>query len=113
MKISEEFNEEVLALIKQVVKKREFNYHDLSKRLGLSYSAVYKMLHGRALTVHRLMDLSITLDYNLFAGLAANLELSEPQVVDTKGQREQELEQRIHDLEIENQTLLKVLGKVK
>ncbi len=113
MKDSKEFNQNVLALLKQVVKKRDINYHDLAKRLGVTYSAAHKMLHGRAITVNRLWDLSIALDYNLFAGLATKFEFSEPKAIDPSEQLVKELELRIHDLEVENRTLLMILGKEK
>ena len=108
MELSKGINQEVLNLVNKVMEQRGIKYDALGRQIGLTYSGIYKTLMSKKLTVNRLKDLSLALQYNFFAELSERFELKEP---DIKGPREKELEARIYELEIENRTLMRILKK--
>lgn len=110
MDYSKNINYEVLNLVNKIVEQRGLRHDELGRRIGLTYSGTHKMLDSKKLTVNRLKDLTLALEYNFFASLAQQLNLPEP---DTKTKKEKELEKRIQELEIENRILMKILRNEK
>ena len=98
---------EAIRLIRQKMKERGINSSQLAKKLNMHQGSVSKMLQNSQLKLGRLCELSIILDFNLLRALADQLDVSNP----PKCQMEEATQKRLHELELENATLLKVLGK--
>jgi hypothetical protein len=80
--------------------------------MGVHQSSVTKMLQSGSLKLSRLVKLSVLFDYNFLRALADQLELDNPpKNPDLKPEDHTACQLRIRDLEVENATLLKVLGK--
>jgi hypothetical protein len=91
---------EALQLINIRMKAKGFRVADLARSLGLSPSAAGKMIESKEMTLERLYNLSVTLEFNFFTALSGFLDLAEPVTED---------KERIRELEMENRTLMKVL----
>jgi hypothetical protein len=91
--------------------------------MGITPSGVLKIVtEGRAVTLDRLLSLSVALQYNFFEEIGQTQELQslagppvgpreralQQQVVDLEGEVAA-LNQRIHDLEVEKRTLWAVM----
>jgi predicted acetyltransferase len=98
---------EALRLIKLKQKEKGWNNTDLSLKLGMHQSAVAKMMASGQIKLDRLKLISELLGYNFLRALADQIEVNEP----PKYTLEAATRERLRELEIENATLLKVLGK--
>ena len=100
----------VMQLINREMKRKKLNPANISKSLGLSYTAAHRMFLRPTIQVQRLAELSELLGYNFFRELAEKLPCDEPEVV---GHPEiNALKERIKELEIENRTLKEMVGKM-
>ena len=98
---------EVLRLIKLKLKEKGWNNTELSKKIGMHPSSVAKMLASDQIKLDRLKLISELLGYNFLRELANLVDVNEP----PKHTMETATRERLRELEIENATLLKVLGK--
>lgn len=98
---------EALRLIKLKLKEKGWNNTDLSLKLGMHQSTVAKMMASGQIKLNRLKLISELLGYNFLRALADQINVNEP----PKYTMEAATRERLRELEIENATLLKVLGK--
>ena len=99
---------EALALIRKKMAEKGWNNSDVAKRMLMHKSSVSKMLQSDRIKLGKLVELSVVFGYNFLRELSDQLELNDPPklIVDHSA-----CQLRIRELEIENATLLKVLGK--
>ncbi|MGD9929507.1 MAG: hypothetical protein AB7U05_05780 [Mangrovibacterium sp.] len=100
----------VMQLVNREMKRKKLNPADISKSLGLSYTAAHRMFLRPTIQVQRLAELSELLGYNFFRELAEKLPYDEPEVGDHP--ETNALKERIKELEIENRTLKEMVGKM-
>lgn len=99
---------EALALIKKKMDEKGWNISDLAKRMLMHKSSVSKMLQADRIKLGKLVELSVVFEYNFLRELSDLLALNNPpQLIEDHTA----CQLRIRELEIENATLLKVLGK--
>lgn len=98
---------EAIRLIKLKLKEKGWNSTELSLKIGMHPSSVAKMLASGQIKLDRLKLISELLGYNFLRALADQIEVNEP----PKYTLEASTRERLRELEIENATLLKVLGK--
>jgi len=99
---------EALALIRKKMAEKGWYNSDVAKRMLMHKSSVSKMLQSDRIKLDKLVELSAVFGYNFLRELSDLLELNDPPklIVDHSA-----CQLRIRELEIENATLLKVLGK--
>jgi len=120
MSASHQLTYEMIALLRRKMEARSMTKSKLSKRMEISASAVTKLVNeGSELSVDRLYELSVAMEFNFFAVVAQKEPLRnfagapvDPRITALEEQLAT-VTQRMHDLEIENQTLLKVLQHPK
>ncbi|MFA5327935.1 MAG: hypothetical protein WC384_09105 [Prolixibacteraceae bacterium] len=98
---------EAIGLIKLKLKEKGWNSSILAAKIGMHPSSVAKMLLTGQIKLDRLKLISELLGYNFLRALADQIDVNDP----PKYTMEAATKERIHELEIENATLLKVLGK--
>lgn len=98
---------EAIRLIKLKLKEKGWNSSVLAGKIGMHPSSVSKMLLSDQIKLDRLKLISELLGYNFLRALADQIEVDNP----PKHIMEAATQERIHELEIENATLLKVLRK--
>lgn len=98
---------EAIRLIKEKMKEKGWNASDLARKIGMHPSSVAKMLASDQVKLDRLKLISEVFGYNFLRALADQIEVAEP----PKYTLEARTKERLRELEIENATLLKVLGK--
>lgn len=104
--------QEALRLVRLKMQEKGWNTSTLTKKMGLHYSTTTKMLQSNKVNLGKLAELSVLLGYNLLRVLADQMELDNPpRYPEVKPEDHTACQQRIRDLEVENATLLKVLGK--
>jgi hypothetical protein len=103
----ENLEREAIRLIQIKLKEKGWNNSELSIKLGMHPSSAAKMFASGQIKLDRLKLISELLGYNLLRALADIIEVNEP----PKYTLEAATRERLRELEIENATLLKVLGK--
>jgi len=103
----ENLEAEAIRLIKQKLKEKGWNSTDLALKIGMHPSSVAKMLASDQIKLDRLKLISELLGYNFLRALADQIEVDDP----PRYSAEPATRERIHELEIENAVLMKVLGK--
>lgn len=104
--------QEALRLVRIKMQEKGWNATTLSKKMGLHFSTTTKMLQSNKIKLGRIAELSVLLEYNFLRILADQMELDNPpRYPEVKPEDHTVCQQRIRDLEVENATLLKVLGK--
>ena len=98
---------EAIRLIKQKLKEKGWNSSVLAAKIGMHSSSVAKMLASDQIKLDRLKLISELLGYNFLRALADQIEVNDP----PRYSAEPATRERIHELEIENAVLMKVLGK--
>jgi DNA-binding Xre family transcriptional regulator len=98
---------EAIRLIKLKLKEKGWNSSILAQKIGMHPSSVAKMLYSDQIKLDRLKLISELLGYNFLRALADQIEVPDP----PKYTLEAATKERLRELEIENATLLKVLGK--
>jgi len=98
---------EAIRLIKQKLKEKGWNSTVLALKIGMHPSSVAKMLASDQIKLDRLKLISELLGYNFLRALADQIEVNDP----PRYSAEPATRERIHELEIENAVLMKVLGK--
>jgi DNA-binding Xre family transcriptional regulator len=96
-----------ISLIKLKLKEKGWNSTVLATKIGMHPSSVAKMLQSDQIKLDRLKLISELLGFNFLRALADQIEVNDP----PKYTMEATTKERLRDLEIENATLLKVLGK--
>lgn len=104
----ENLEAEAIRLIKLKLKEKGWNKTDLALKIGMHPSSVAKMLASDQIKLDRLKLISELLGYNFLRALA---DLTDVNDNPPKFTLETATKERIRELEIENATLLKVLGK--
>ncbi len=108
-----DFHREALRMIKQKMEEKGWNQTKLAGLLHVYPSAVFQMLNGSTMSLDKLKELSGIFGYNFFIDLADMLDLPEPAKESAPTIDHSACEERIQELEIENRTLLKILGHTK
>jgi len=103
----ENLEAEAIRLIKIKLKEKGWNSSILATKIGMHPSSVAKMLASDQIKLDRLKLISELLGYNFLRELADHVDVSDP----PKYTMEAATKERLRELEIENATLLKVLGK--
>lgn len=103
----ENLEAEAIRLIKMKLKEKDWNSSILATKIGMHPSSVAKMLASDQIKLDRLKLISELLGYNFLRELADQVDVSDP----PKYTMEAATKERLRELEIENATLLKVLGK--
>lgn len=99
---------EALTLIRKKMAEKGWNNSDVAKRMQMHKSSVSKMLQADRIKLDKLVELSNLFGYNFLRELSDQLELNNPpRLIEDHTA----CQLRIRELEIENATLLKVLGK--
>ena len=98
---------EAIRLIKQKLKEKGWNSTVLALKIGMHPSSVAKMLASDQIKLDRLKLISELFGYNFLRALADQIEVNDP----PRYSAEPATRERIHELEIENAVLMKVLGK--
>jgi len=120
MSASHQLTQEMITILKRKMAEQSMNKSQLSRRVDMSLSAVAKLVNkGTLLSVDRLYELSQAMKFNFFAVVAQKEQLRDcagtpvdPRITELE-QQLATVTQQLHDLEIENQTLLKVLQQAK
>lgn len=120
MSVSHKLTFEIIALLRRKMEARSMTKSQLSRRMEISASAVTKLVNeGSELSVDRLYELSVAMEFNFFAVVAQKESMRDlpgtpvdPRITELQEQLAT-VTQQLHDLEIENQTLLKVLQQAK
>ena len=104
------FTQEAIRLIKLKMDEKRVNQVALAKSLNMEPSSVSRMLKSNSLSIEKLKQLSICLDYNFFVSFAGMLDLKEPALhVEPPPPDHTICNERIRELEIENNIMLKIL----
>jgi lambda repressor-like predicted transcriptional regulator len=103
----ENLEKEAIDIIKLKLKEKGWNSTDLALKIGMHPSSVAKMLASDQIKLDRVKLISELLGYNILRVLADQIEVNNP----PKYTMELSTRERLRELEIENATLLKVLGK--
>jgi predicted acetyltransferase len=98
---------EAIRLIQIKLKEKGWKNAELSVKIGMHPSSVTKMIASGQVKLDRLKLISELLGYNFLRALADQIDVNDP----PKHSMEPATRERIRELEIENATLLKVLGK--
>jgi len=104
----ENLEAEAIRLIKQKLKEKGWNSSVLAAKIGMHPSSVAKMLASDQIKLDRLKLISELLGYNFLRELADRIDVNDNP---PKYTLETATKERLRELEIENATLLKVLGK--
>ena len=104
----ENLEAEAIRLIKQKLKEKGWNSSVLAVKIGMHPSSVAKMLASDQIKLDRLKLISELLGYNFLRALADRINVNDNP---PKYTLETATKERLRELEIENATLLKVLGK--
>ena len=99
---------EAIRLIKLKLKEKGWNSSDLAAKIGMHPSSVAKMLLAGQIKLDRLKLISELLGYNFLRALANQIDVNDNP---PKYTLEATTKECLRELEIENATLLKVLGK--
>lgn len=99
---------EAIRLIKLKLKEKGWNSTDLALKIGMHPSSVAKMLASGQIKLDRLKLISELIGYNFLRALADQIDVNDNP---PKYTLEAATKDRLRELEIENATLLKVLGK--
>jgi len=99
---------EAIRLIKLKLKEKGWSSSVLATKIGLHPSSVSKMLASDQIKLDRLKEISELLGYNFLRVLADHIGVNDNP---PKYTLETATKERLRELEIENATLLKVLGK--
>ena len=111
MRVMENIEKEAIRLVKQKIKEKGWNSSILAKKMGLHPSTIAKLLQSDRLSLGRITELSELLEYNFLRVFADQLNLDNPPKYVADEAAQERIRERIRELEIENATLLKVLGK--
>lgn len=103
----ENLEKEAIGIIKLKLKEKGWNSTDLALKIGMHPSSVAKMLASDQIKLDRIKLISELIGYNILRVLADQIEVNNP----PKYTMELSTRERLRELEIENATLLKVLGK--
>lgn len=103
----ENLEKEAIGIIKLKLKEKGWNSTDLALKIGMHPSSVAKMLASDQIKLDRIKLISELIGYNILRVLADQIEVNDP----PKYTMELPTRERLRELEIENATLLKVLGK--
>lgn len=103
----ENLEKEAIGIIKLKLKEKGWNSTDLALKIGMHPSSVAKMLASDQIKLDRIKLISELIGYNILRVLADQIEVNDP----PKYTMELSTRERLRELEIENATLLKVLGK--
>ena len=103
----ENLEKEAVRLIKLKLKEKGWNSSVLAAKIGMHPSSVSKMLQSDQIKLDRIKLISELLGYNFLRALADQIEVNDP----PKYTLEAATKERLRELEIENATLLKILGK--
>lgn len=104
----ENLEQEAIRLIKMKLKEKGWNSSDLSAKIGMHPSSVAKMLLVGQIKLDRLKLISELLGYNFLRALADQIDVNDNP---PKYTMETATRERLRELEIANETLMKVLGK--
>jgi transcriptional regulator with XRE-family HTH domain len=104
----ENLEAEAIRLIKLKLKEKGWNSSVLASKIGMHPSSVAKMLASDQIKLDRLKQISELLGYNFLRALADRIDVNDNP---PKYTLEAATKERLRELEIENATLLKVLGK--
>jgi transcriptional regulator with XRE-family HTH domain len=99
---------EAVSLIAQQMKERGWNISELAKRMGMNSSTVAKMFRNENIKLNKLMEFAELFGFNFLRVLADKSEINNPPKL---VEDHTNCQLRFRELEIENATLLKVLGK--
>ncbi len=103
----ENLEKEAIRIIKQKLKEKGWNNSQLSVKIGMHPSSVAKMLASDQIKLDRLKLISELLGYNVLRALADQIDVNDP----PKHTMETATRDRLHELEIENALLIKLLKK--
>src|SRR5674476_509553 len=103
----ENIEKEAVRLIKLKMKEKGWNSSVLAAKIGMHPSSVSKMLQSDQIKLNRIKLISELLGYNFLRALADQIDVNDP----PKYTLEAATKERLRELEIENATLLKILGK--
>jgi transcriptional regulator with XRE-family HTH domain len=103
------FNKEALRLFKEQMAATGFSQTKVARLLNVAPSSVNRMLRGKTIMLDKLQHLSVIFGYNFFTKLSDLLDLPEPPKQVTGAASHIACNERIRELEIENQTLMKLL----
>ncbi|PTN04789.1 hypothetical protein [Mangrovibacterium marinum] len=95
-----EIKTELVNLIQLELTAQNMDIRTFASHLQLSVSATRNMLNGNQMTLDRLHEISVILNFNFFRFWADQLQIDQPASADIE---------RIKALEIENRTLIKLL----
>ena len=98
---------EAIRLIQLKLKEKGWNNAELSVKIGMHPTSVTKMIASGQIKLDRLKLISELLGYNFLRALADQIDVNDP----PKHTMEPATRERLRELEIENATLLKVLGR--
>lgn len=98
---------EAIRLIQKKLKEKGWNKTDLATKIGMHPSSMAKMLASDQIKLDRLKIISELLGFNFLRALADQIEVNDP----PRYSAEPATRERIHELEIENAVLMRVLGK--
>lgn len=104
-----DFNKEAIRLVTSKMQEKRMSQAELARLLSVGPSTVHHMLNGQTLMVGKLQQLSLIFEYNFFTVLSDLLDLPIPAKQKTAEVDHSACNERIHELEIENRTLLKIL----
>ncbi len=80
----------------EILKDKKITQADLTNKLKISSSTANSFYHNDSLTVDRLMQLSVTFDFNFFNELSQTIPVYHPSPVDKEGNSYAD---KTHDLE--------------
>ncbi len=103
----ENLEKEAIRLINLKIKEKGFKITELSVKIGMHPNSLAKMIASGQIKLDRLKLISELLGYNFLRALADKIDINDP----PKYAMETATLERLRELEIENATLLKVLGK--
>jgi lambda repressor-like predicted transcriptional regulator len=103
----ENLEKEAIRLIDLKIREKGIKITELSTKIGMHPNSLAKMIASGQIKLDRLKLISELLGYNFLRALADQIDINEP----PKCTMEAATRERLRELEIENATLLKVLGK--
>ncbi|HRX10674.1 MAG TPA: helix-turn-helix domain-containing protein [Draconibacterium sp.] len=98
---------EAIRLIDLKIREKGIKITELSTKIGMHPNSLAKMIASGQVKLDRLKLISEILGYNFLRALADQIEVNDP----PRCTMEAATRERLRELEIENATLLKVLGK--
>lgn len=93
-------HEELISQIKKRMHEQGVTYFSLGQALGVSRNTVNKMMLSKTMTISRLQEISVILNYNFFQVIANRLALESPPSAE---------QEKIKQLETEKQVLIQAL----